>query len=164
VLIRSAYRGESSRAGWTSEAHLLEGDRIHDEQVLELITSPGSLVVVAEAVTQAGRPGELTGCCHLADLGNGRAYFGTFAVSPARQSAGLGGRLMAEAERLAVAAFGARELELAALSPQEKLIAWYERLGFVPTGERKPFPGHPVFARPTQDDLDLVTMVKPLDR
>jgi len=155
-LIRLAYRGEASRQGWTSEADLVDGDRVNIEQVLGLIEGPNSMMLVLD-----GEDG-ITACCQLEDRGNSLAYFGTFAVSPAAQGAGLGRRLMAEAERQAVLAFGADVLEMTVLAQQEMLIAWYERLGFRRTGETRPFPADQTFARPLRDGLHFVALAKSL--
>jgi hypothetical protein len=42
------------------------------------------------------------------------------------------------------------------------LRSWYERLGYRPTGETRPFPADPVFAVPMRDDLYLVVLTKRL--
>jgi ribosomal protein S18 acetylase RimI-like enzyme len=156
ALIRSAYRGDTSRAGWTSEADLVSGDRIDSGQVLAMIGGPGSVLIVLD-----GEDG-LTGCCQVEDRGAAVAYFGTFAVSPAAQGGGIGRRLIAEAERQATGRFGAAVLEMTVLAQQDKLIAWYERLGFHRTGERRPFPADGRFARPLRDDLYFIVLAKPL--
>jgi ribosomal protein S18 acetylase RimI-like enzyme len=156
ALIRSAYRGETSRAGWTTEADLVSGDRIDAAQVLAMIGGPGSVLIVLD-----GGDGP-TACCQLEDRGAGVAYFGTFAVSPAAQGGGIGRRLMAEAERLAVGRYAATSLEMTVLAQQDKLIAWYERLGFRRTGETRPFPADGKYARPLHDDLYFVVLAKPL--
>ena len=155
-LIRSAYRGEDSRAGWTSEAHLVEGERISAGQVRAVIGDAGSLMLVGE---DAGR---IVACCQLRNEGAGLAYFGTFAVSPQAQGAGLGRQLMTEAEHQAITTFGATRLEMTVLAPQDKLIAYYERRGFRRTGETRPFPADPRYARPLVDGLSFVVLAKPL--
>ncbi len=155
-LIRSAYRGRDSRDGWTSEADFVEGERISPDQVLAMISDAGSLLLTGE---QAAR---IVACCQLRNEGAGLAYFGTFAVSPSAQGGGLGRQLMAEAERRAVAAFAARRLEMTVLAQQDKLIAYYERRGFRRTGETRPFPADPRYARPLRDDLYFVVLVKDL--
>jgi ribosomal protein S18 acetylase RimI-like enzyme len=157
ALIRAAYRGEASRAGWTSEAHLVEGERTDEPALLRLIGSPASRVMVVD--DQEGRP---TACCQLEDRGQGLAYFGTFAVDPARQATGLGSWLLSEAERIAAEELGVRELELTVLRQQAALIAWYERRGFAATGEARPFPADRRYARPLRDDLEFVVLRKPL--
>ena len=42
-LINSAYRGEGSKAGWTTEADLLGGQRVDLDGVIEMIAKPGSV-------------------------------------------------------------------------------------------------------------------------
>jgi ribosomal protein S18 acetylase RimI-like enzyme len=158
ALIRSAYRGDDSRAGWTSEADLVEGERINAGQVRAMITGAGSLMLVGEDADVS----QIVACCQLRNEGAGLAYFGTFAVSPQTQGAGLGRQLMAEAERLAVSSFGATRLEMTVLAPQDKLIAYYERRGFHPTGETRPFPADPTYARPLRDGLYFVVLEKSL--
>ena len=78
------------------------------------------------------------------------------------QQAAVGRQLMAEAERQAVTAFAARRLEMTLLAQQEKLIAYYERRGFRRTGETRPFPADPRYARPLRDDLHFVVLEKSL--
>jgi ribosomal protein S18 acetylase RimI-like enzyme len=155
-LIRSAYRGQDSRAGWTSEADLVEGERISRDQVLTMISAGGSVLLVGEDA------GQIVACCQLRNEGAGLAYFGTFAVSPQAQGAGLGRQLRAEAERQAVAAFAATRLMMTVLAQQDKLIAYYERRGFRRTGETRPFPADPRYARPLRDDLCFAVLEKPL--
>jgi ribosomal protein S18 acetylase RimI-like enzyme len=155
-LIRSAYRGESSRQGWTSEADLVGGDRINVEQVLASIEGPNSFMLVRDDGNS------IIACCHVEDRGSNLAYFGTFAVAPTEQGVGLGRRMLAEAERSAVLRFGSTVLELTVLAQQEKLLAWYERLGFSRSGETRPFPADPQFARPLRNDLYFVVLSKNL--
>lgn len=89
-------------------------------------------------------------------------HFGAFAVAPTRQGGGVGRWLMAEAERAAIEAFGARTFEIAVLAQQTALITWYERRGFRATGERRPFPADARFARPRREGLEFVVMCKAL--
>ena len=81
----------------------------------------------------------LLACCQVLDLGSGMSYFGTFAVRPERQGGGVGRRIMAAAEQCARTAFDARAMQMTVLVQQAELIAWYERLGYHPTGETRPF-------------------------
>ena len=156
VLVRSAYRGVESRDGWTSEADLVGGDRIDEAGVLALITTPGSMMLIAR------EDDGVVACCQLQDQGGNVTYFGTFAVDPRRQGAGLGRQLMAAAEHAAVDVFAARQMEMTVLAQQGALIAHYERKGFVRTGEVRPFPADPVLARPLREDLYFVVLRKTL--
>jgi GNAT superfamily N-acetyltransferase len=156
VLIESAYRGESSRTGWTTEADILDGQRTDPEGVLAVIKSPDSRLLTVE------REGVVVACCQLEHRGE-HAYFGMFAVSPALQGAGLGKVIIAEAERHAREVWGAKEMHMTVISVRNDLIAWYERRGYRRTGSMTPFPyGDERFGVPRRDDLEFELLVKPL--
>ncbi|HEY9374338.1 GNAT family N-acetyltransferase [Streptomyces sp.] len=155
-LIESAYRGDSSRAGWTTEADILQGQRTDPEGVREVITTPGSRLMVVE------RDGELIACCQL-EHRDDAAYFGMFAVRPGAQGGGLGRQILAEAERQAREHWGVREMHMTVISVRDELIAYYERRGYRRTGRMTPFPyGDERFGLPQRDDLQFELLVKEL--
>lgn len=155
-LVESAYRGDASRAGWTTEADILQGQRTDADGVREVLSTPSGRVLVAE---QDGVP---VACCQLEHRGEA-AYFGMFAVTPELQGAGLGKVIIAEAERTAREDWGAREMHMTVISVREELIAWYERRGYRRTGELTPFPyGDERFGIPQRDDLAFELLVKGL--
>src|SRR5690554_1539692 len=92
ALVTSAYRGPSSRAGWTTEADLLDGQRIDPKLLLQDLQRERSTVIVAEDGDA------MLACVHVAEL-EGAGYLGMLAVRPEAQAAGIGSQLMAEAER-----------------------------------------------------------------
>lgn len=156
TLIQSAYRGDSSRAGWTTEADILHGQRTDADGVREVITGPASRLLVVE------RDGAVVACCQLEHRGDA-AYFGMFAVRPALQGAGLGRAIIAEAERTVRESWGATEMQMTVISVREDLIAWYERRGYRRTGKLSPFPyGDERFGIPQRDDLAFELLVKEL--
>ncbi|WP_243041656.1 GNAT family N-acetyltransferase [Dyella sedimenti] len=156
ALVESAYRGESGLRSWTTEAHLFDGQRTDAENVAGLIGRGGSVVLLAE------QEGVLVACCHVERQGS-QGYFGMFAVDPGRQMAGLGGALLAEAERMARDAWRADVMRMTVIEQRAELVAWYERRGYRLTGETRPFPyGQPQFGIPRRDDLSFVWMSKPL--
>ncbi|WP_055702978.1 GNAT family N-acetyltransferase [Streptomyces silaceus] len=158
TLVESAYRGDSSRAGWTTEADILEGQRTDPQEVAAVIEKAGSRLLAVE------RDGELVACCQLEHRGD-HAYFGMFAVSPALQGAGLGKVIIAEAERIARETWDATEMRMTVINAREDLIAWYERRGYRRTGESTPFPyGNERFGIPQRDGLRFELLVKELDR
>ncbi|MEU4871464.1 GNAT family N-acetyltransferase [Streptomyces sp. NPDC021608] len=155
-LIESAYRGDSSRAGWTTEADILQGQRTDPDGVLAVIAAPDSRLLTAE------QDGRTVACCHLEHRGD-HAYFGMFAVSPAAQGGGLGKAVMARAEREAREAWGVSEMRMTVISVREDLIAWYERRGYRRTGRMTPFPyGDDRFGIPQRDDLQFELLIKDL--
>ncbi|WP_406859306.1 GNAT family N-acetyltransferase [Streptomyces sp. HUAS MG47] len=155
-LVESAYRGDSSRTGWTTEADILQGQRTDPEGVREVIAADGSRLLLVE------RDGELIGCCHLEHRGEA-AYFGMFAVRPGVQGGGLGREILAEAERQAREGWGVTEMHMTVISVRDELIAYYERRGYRRTGRMTPFPyGDERFGLPQRDDLQFELLVKEL--
>jgi GNAT superfamily N-acetyltransferase len=157
-LVESAYRGPSSRAGWTTEADLLDGQRTDLQAVLDALDDVETRILVADSPA-----GGLLGCCQIERRGERLAYFGSFAVTPTLQGAGLGGRLLAAAEQEASATWGATELEMTVIAQRTELIAWYVRRGYEPTGETRPFPyGDERAGLPRRPDLHFVVLRKAL--
>jgi len=155
ALVESAYRGEVSRAGWTTEADFLDGQRIDAEGVDDDITKPGSVIVLAE------QDGQLLACCHLENTGQA-CYFGMFSVAPHMQGSGIGKQLMHEAERVA-RAWQCSAMEMTVIDIRDELIAFYERRGYVRTGIKKPFPyGDARFGIPLREDLRFEILRKDL--
>ncbi|EFL21542.1 GNAT family acetyltransferase [Streptomyces himastatinicus ATCC 53653] len=156
ALIESAYRGDASRAGWTTEADILGGQRTDPEGVTAVVRGADGRMMIVE------RDGELIACCQLERRGE-HAYFGMFAVRPGLQGGGLGKTVLAEAERFAVAEWAVREMHMTVITAREELIAWYERRGYVRTGRMAPFPyGDERFGVPRRPDLEFELLVKPL--
>lgn len=156
ALVTSAYRGDSSRAGWTTEADLLDGNRIDPEVLRADLERPRSRVLLAEA------DGGLQACAHVADE-DGAGYFGMFAVRPGLQGGGLGKQLLAECERIARDEWQLPVMRMTVIDVRAELIAFYERRGYRRTGEFKPFPyGDTRFGQPKRDDLRFEVLEKPL--
>lgn len=158
TLVESAYRGDASRAGWTTEADLLDGRRTDEAGITAVLETPDATLLLAE------RDGRIVGCCELRRVGE-VGYFGTFAVDPAVQGGGTGRRLLTHADAEALRRWGSPALEMTVIAQRVDLIAWYERMGFVATGERRPFPyGDERFGRPRRDDLEFVVLRRPTGR
>ena len=158
-LVESAYRGDASRVGWTTEADLLDGQRTDAAAVADTVAAATSVVLLS--IDEAGT---MAACCQVDRRDDDIAYFGMFAVRPQAQGSGIGGDLLAEAERHARVEFGARELEMTVIGQRSELIAWYERRGYRRTGETRPFPyGDERFGIPRRDDLHFVVLAKRLD-
>ena len=156
VLVESAYRGEASKQGWTTEADMLDGRRTDAAAVAELIARPGSVVLLGES------DGVLLACAHVEKLDT-TGYFGMFSVRPAQQGVGIGRAMLAQAERIARDEWHCGEVQMTVISIRTVLIAWYERRGYRRTGVYKPFPyGDERFGIPKRDDLRFELLVKSL--
>ena len=155
-LIESAYRGDSSRAGWTTEADLLDGQRTDEADVTAAVTDEASRMILAEDGA------DLIACCLIQHRGT-HAYFGMFAVSPAAQGGGIGKQVLAVAEELARDELGLTTMQMTVIRQRADLIAWYVRRGYVQTGRMQPFPyGDLRFGKPRRDDLEFEVLVKDL--
>lgn len=156
ALVNSAYRGDSSRAGWTTEADLLGGQRIDVPILSDLLARPGSVLLmhVAENI--------LLGCVHI-ERTDEDTYLGMLTIRPTAQGAGLGRQMLEAAERWAAERWASRGMHMTVIVQRSELIVWYERHGYRRTGERKPFPyGDERFGIPRRDDLEFEVLYKPL--
>ncbi|HEV2607336.1 MAG TPA: GNAT family N-acetyltransferase [Xanthomonadaceae bacterium] len=155
-LVESAYRGDASRVGWTTEADFLDGRRTGPDDVLAQITRPRSRILLAE------RGNELLACAHVAEE-DGAGYFGMFSVRPGLQNGGIGKAVLAEAERIAHEEWELPSMRMTVIDIRDELIAWYERRGYRRTGITKPFPyGDARFGIPKRDDLRFEILEKVL--
>jgi len=133
VLINSAYRGEVSRKGWTTEADLLEGRRTTIEEVLGLIADEQSMFVLGNV------DGKLQASVLLQNTEDG-VHIGMLAVNPLLQGCGIGKALLQAAEREAQHRWSAKRFVMVVISCRHELIAFYERRGYRRTGISKEFP------------------------
>ena len=161
ALVESAYRGDASRVGWTTEAELLDGRRTGADDIAACIRRDRSMILIGE------RDGELLACAHVAaessDDAGDTGYFGMFSVRPQLQRAGIGKAMLAEAERIVAAEWGLPSMRMTVIDLRDELIAFYERRGYHRTGIFKPFPyGDERFGVPRRNDLRFEVLEKPL--
>ena len=155
-LVESAYRGDTSRAGWTTEADLLDGQRTDIGEISSIIDDPNARLLLA--TTEQG----IVGCILIRREPEG-AYVGMVAVAPSLQARGIGRRLLGEAEIRSATEFGARRWRMTVIEQRTELIAWYVRHGYIVTGRREPFPyGDSRFGIPRREDLRLMVLEKSL--
>jgi len=155
-LVTSAYRGDTSRVGWTTEADVLDGSRIDPQVLGEDIARDRSRILLLE------RDGELLSCAHVCEDA-GAGYFGMFAVKPTLQGGGIGKQVMVEAERIVRDEWQLPVMRMTVIDLRTELIAFYERRGYRRTGVFKPFPyGDERFGIPRRDDLRFEMLEKPL--
>jgi ribosomal protein S18 acetylase RimI-like enzyme len=156
ALVESAYRGDASRVGWTTEADLLDGRRTGADDIAAILARPRSRLLLAE------QDGELLACAHVADE-DGAGYFGMFSVRPNLQNAGIGKQVLAEAERIAREEWQLPAMRMTVIDVRDALIVWYERRGYRRTGKHKAFPyGDERFGIPKRSDLRFEILEKSL--
>lgn len=155
TLINCAYRGESSKQGWTTEADLLDGQRTDVAAVTDLLAKPDATLLKYE-----NSHGVLQGCVYLEKRSN-EMYLGMLTVAPHLQNSGIGKKLLQGAEAYACEQ-GCTTVVMSVISVRDELIAWYERHGYHKTGATKPFPHtDPRFGIPKQP-LEFLILEKAL--
>ena len=158
ALVNSAYRGDSSRAGWTTEADLLGGQRTDPQALADFIGDGGQPADRVMLVHETA--GELRACVQLERHAD-HAYLGMLTIQPTRQATGLGRGLLAAAEAFVRDQWRLPGVVMTVIEQRGELIAWYERRGYRRTGETAAFPyGDPRFGEPKRDDLRVVVLAK----
>lgn len=153
-LVNSAYRGDSSRQGWTTEADLLDGTRTDAAAIAELIQTPGTTLL------KYVEGNEILGCVELR-YQDGKLYLGMLTVSPGLQGKGIGKLLLKEAEEEAIDQ-KCTSIFMTVISVRKELIDWYLRHGYHLTGDRKPFAfNDPRFGQPKMK-LEFIVLEKKL--
>lgn len=156
-LINSAYRGESSRAGWTTEADLLEGLRTTTQEVAAIIQREDAFMLIGVLHDQI----VACVCCERqAAYGRNIAHFGMIAVKPTLQNKGYGTEMLQAAEAMTLRQWRVVGFHMAVITLREALIAFYERLGYTRSGEFVRFPEDSTLWQAKVPDLTLEYLVK----
>lgn len=149
-LLNLAYRGD---AGWTTECHLVAGNRSCETDVLLDINSSDRYMLVY-------KPKNVIQACISVQNKNNRAYIGSFAVSPHMQNAGVGKSILYLAEQFAITKFQPKEFILVVLSSRIELIEFYKRRGYERSGTVKPYPADLNVGIPLSSGLTIEELVK----
>jgi ribosomal protein S18 acetylase RimI-like enzyme len=154
ALINSGYRGEVSKQGWTTEADILGGIRTNEDDIISIINKPNG-----QLLKYVNDEGKIIGCVLLEEQDDA-LYLGMLCVSPSLQGGGVGKSLLYKGSEVAED-LGLKKVKMTVISVRHELIAWYERHGFVKTGQTKPFEGDGLFGEPVMP-LEFVVMEKKL--
>ena len=153
-LVNAAYRGDSSRAGWTTEADFLDGTRTDEEGIMEMMRHPDSTILKCE------HNHTIVGCVYL-EIQQGKLYLGMLTTNPNLQGKGIGKKLLIAAEDHA-RENNCHSITMNVLTERKELIDWYIRHGYHMTNEKKPFAfDHPRYGKP-KFQLEFVVVEKNL--
>jgi ribosomal protein S18 acetylase RimI-like enzyme len=152
TLINSAYRGESSKKGWTTEANLLEGLRTTEEELNETIENAKNTILKFTESNQ------IVGCVLLIEK-EFKLYLGMLTVTPNKQNSGIGKKLLQQAE-IHASKLGLPKIVMTVISVREELINWYNRNGYTDTGAREPFPVSDVHISISEHPLEFIILEK----
>lgn len=154
-LINSAYRGEESKKGWTTEADLLEGKRINVDELKKIISQPNVVILKC-----SNDDNDLNGCVYLKKNDN-KMYLGMLTVSPLLQAGGIGKKILNAAEEYAFQQ-KCNLIQMRVISVRHELIAWYQKHGYSKTGETIPYVPGDGLSIPKQP-LEFIIMEKFID-
>jgi ribosomal protein S18 acetylase RimI-like enzyme len=154
ALVNSAYRGDHAKKGWTTEADMIDGTRTDAAALTDIMKQPGSTILKYQ------RDGKIIGCVEL-DIVTNKLYLGMLTVEPSIQGGGIGKQLLAAAENFGKKN-GCSSVFMTVITIRTELIDWYQRHGYVDTGERKPFHFNDErFGRP-KSQLEFLVLEKDL--
>lgn len=131
LLVNAAYRGDTGRQGWTTEADLIDGTRTDAMLLEEIIKTPGSQILKYMEGDQ------ILGCVELR-VEDDKLYLGMLTVNHTMQGKGIGKALLHAAEEEARKQ-NCKTIHMNVLTQRKELIDWYVRHGYSDTGMRKPF-------------------------
>ena len=151
-LINQAYRGKEGAGRWTTEHHLIDGQRIQEEQLNDIISAPNT------ALYSAWIEQNLVGCIYLKPINSVTMEFGTFAVTPELHGSGIGSFILQHAESQTGKQF--THFQVSVVSLNQKLIAFYQRRGYTATGSLLPYPIDAGVGTPLQKNTHLTVLRK----
>jgi GNAT superfamily N-acetyltransferase len=156
-LVNLSFRGVGASAGWNSEADFIEGQRLTESLLRDdLAAKPDAFLLTYREDPN----GDLLGTVWLEPKNNRVWYLGLLTVRSDLQNRQLGRALLAAAEGFAKQR-GACRIRMSVVNARDTLIAWYERRGYLLTGETQPFPyDDQRFGIPLREDLHFVLLEK----
>ena len=161
ALINAAYRGESSRQGWTSEADILDGVRTTTREIASLIQRDDAFILVGSVNDQI----VATLCCERETVEKRYiAHLGMIAVKPTLQNKGYGAAMIRAAEAMTAREWRVVGYHMSVITLRESLIQFYERLGYTRSGTFRNFPESPERWQAKVPDLVLEYLVKIIQR
>ena len=130
ILINTAYR---TLDGWTTAAGMIQGDRIQEKQLYDLLNLENFQLFVLEI------DNKLLGCIGVS-LGQQVAEIESFAVAPAEQNSGYGKQLLDFAESHIFEIFKKKVIQMSVLNVRIELLAYYQRRGYQLTEKIEAYP------------------------
>ena len=155
ALVNRAYRGESSKRGWTTEADLLDGTRTDRNDIVDLITPPKAALILCTTGDT------IVGSVHV-EKRRDECYLSMLVVEPELQGGGVGKVVMQAAEAHARDVFHSTKMIMSVITIRTELIAFYERRGYLRTGKIKPFVFDDVHGIARVDGIELEVLEKDL--
>lgn len=160
ALVNSAYRGESSKQGWTTEADLLGGQRVDTARLGEMLEPDLKGQIQRLELGFSALDTQKPVACFYLRHEPKTAYVGLLTVDPLLQGGGYGKQLLDRAEEIGHE-WKCNRMRMTVIHLRDELLAYYERRGYVRTGNSEPFPtDDPRFGIPKVEGMRLLELVK----
>ena len=172
TLINRCYLFEE---GWTNESELVGGIRTNQSEIQSVIEDDNQHFFVypqTDDEHEQKETSELLGCINIAMQDDG-AYIGFFAVSPDLQGSGVGSIMLEQAEILALGylkeqklseqiekAADKKTIKMLVLNGRDKMLAYYQRRGYVCTGNTQSFSNN---NESNDNELHFIEIAKAID-
>lgn len=151
-IVNGAYR---TQGGWTTESHLVVGDRLVEFDFLNDVTQHNKRMFVASTDERE------VGCIQISVEG-AHVSFSLFAVLPREQGKGYGSQILQYAEKRAKEEYAAAEVVMSVLDVRHELLDFYYRRGYQPANEYLPYPLGLNVGKPINQNLMLEKIAKSL--
>ncbi len=151
-LINKAYR-ENNPNSWTSEAHLLSGIRVNEDNINDILEEKNSKIYIAKFEDK------IAGTIQ-AKLEDEDIHIGLFAVHPDFQSFGVGKKLLEFTEQSSMKLYNADKFKMQVISIRTDLIEFYKRRGYEVTNTFLEFPKSELWNFRTNEELRFVVLEK----
>lgn len=159
-MVTTAYRGESGKKGWTSEASMLGGSRTDEADIKSILATPDQVMLVKKSSGQEGA--EFEACVMLQKRPSDTAYLGMLTTNVERQAKGTGSAMLKAAEEFVVREWNSKRMEMTVISLRTELINWYTKRGYRVTNEKRPYPAETRFGIPLVEGLEFNVLEKDL--
>lgn len=162
-LINAAYRTSDTHS-WTNESTLVSGSRISVEMLTTLIEQSQNLntkdcLYVATVHDPETKLENILGCIAVTKFEN-TIEIGTFAVQPNLQNSGIGKQILTVLESLMIRNHpNVNSFRMWVLDLRIELINFYQRRGYVLTGQSESYPIDAGVGKPLKD-LNVLEMIK----
>ena len=152
-LVNTAYRGETSRLGWTTQADLLDGLRTSTSEVGQMIKRQDAFILMGALNNRV----VATIACEQHE---NVAKFGMIAVKPSLQNKGYGKEMIQAAEAITLREWRVSGFYMSVITLRTELIQFYERLGYSRSGEFADFPQNEALWQAKVVSLTLEHLIK----
>ncbi|SPJ79416.1 related to N-acetyltransferase, GNAT family [Fusarium torulosum] len=154
-LIHAAFRFTDASIDWIGSPELAKTFDLPIEVILNRITAPDNVFLVASNTPD----GPIIGCVNVFKKTPDFGRLAFLAIDPTLQRSGLGKKMVVVGEEHLTREFGVEKIGLNALQTRKGLLNWYEKQGYVRTGEVTELPIDR--ARPgAQEEMVFVEMEK----